>query len=44
MQGVGGNCGKRVAFLNSVVGERHTEEMNLDQRSEGGQRWCHAHP
>lgn len=42
MQGMGGNCGKRVAFLNSVVGEVHAREMKLDQRPEGGQRRCYA--
>lgn len=41
MQEMDGDCGKRVVFLKSVVGEGHAEKVQLQQRPEGGQRWCH---
>lgn len=42
MQEMSGSCGKKVAFVNSVVGKGHAENVKLEQRPEGGQRWCHA--
>lgn len=43
MQGMGGDCGKSVVFLNSAVVGGHAEIVKLEQRYEGGQRELHAH-